>query len=674
MADGPTTEKFVAPKTPADISVYYNLAERGAQAPDYSLAEARYRSLRLQELQNAFVIREQNHQELNMSSYSQYDLVNFQCDLAFNPPKVNPADSRYVTGYVREKDLTITSIIMDMNFKPNVVPYDKTNKMVVEACEIFTAKIKQVLDQSNFRDEMENMAHLMVARGNVFVDIKKQEKWQVKKEPTGNQKLKKALNQQLSWNTIYEKVCDYCSIDIMPNTAIFPTNMRGGGNKEQPRLYTVRHYPISQLAQRFKNNPRWNAVPKTPPMTIPNITNGVWGDYYLKLPLTDYGELITMQSEVFNEHQEWVNGVQMYPVQDDGTGYPLTEISPSGEMTICKGDYERIPFFYFSKSNPDKNFVKEEELNEIGRLMVLFLRQKAAPPIGNNSNKVLQSNMWNPNMVISDLKKDDISILTPNAGIQPAEFSFFKMISEDMDNTSVDPTLEGGADPNTTLGQYNDQKKAALRKLGLPIDRFTDLMRQIYWRILDNEISYLDQKINKYNPDTDKMEQAYQNFSSEASAGGKKGHLKVHLMDDTSNIDPYKEAQKESDLPGTHRSMFAKPKALKDIYTKMRDQIKIEVISEPEGEQVQLLSFLFNTLVQYVNLKGGDNKKINFDYIETIIADNSGFDSTKVFLDEPLEPPAPTVSAPVQPNAPVSPLNLGQKIGGNKKTPTMAGI
>lgn len=678
MAEAPKTEKFVAPKTPDELNTYYNLQERGAEAPKYSMAEARYRSARLIELQNAFVIREQNHQELNMQSYSNYDLVNFQCDLAFNPPKVNPADSRYVTGYVREKDLTIDSIIKDMNFKPSVQPYDKTNKLVVEACQIFTAKIKQVLDQSKFKEDLGNMIHLVVSRGNVFVDIKKEEKWHIQKVRTGNLKLQKALNQQATWSTIYKKICDYCSIDVLPNTAVFPTNMRGGSNKDQPRLYTVRHYPISQLAQKFKNNPRWNSVPKTPPMTIPNITNGVWGDYYLKLPLTDYGELITMQSEVFNEHQEWVNGVQMYPVQEDGTGYPLTEVSPSGEMTICKGDYEKIPFFYFSKSNPDKNFVKEETLNEIGRLMILFLRQKATPPIGNNTNKVLQSNMWNPGMVISDLKKDDISILTPNAGITPGEFSFFKMISEDIDNTSVDSTLEGGANPNMTLGMYNDQKKESLKKLGLSIDNFTDFLRDIYCKILDNEISYIDQMIDKYNPDLQQMETAYNSFSSEASAGGKKGNLKVNLMDDTSKVDLYQEAQKEAKLQGTHRSMYAKPKVLKDIYTKMRDQIKIEVLSEPEGEQVTLLGFLFNLLMQYKNLKG-DGQKINFDYLETLISDNSGFDPTKVFLDEPVE--APTPANPAQPNA-QGPSNqpqaipsnqpLGQRL--NKKKPALATV
>ena len=230
-----------------------------------------------------------------------------------------------------------------------------------------------------------------------------------------------------------------------------------------------------------------------------------------------------------------------------------------------------------------------------------------------------------------------------------------------------------------TLGQYNDQKKEGLKKLGLSIDNFTDFLREVYWKILDNEISYIDQQVSKYNPDTDQFEKAYDSFSSEASAGGKKGHLKVNLMDDTSKVDLYQEAQKEAKLPGTHRSMYAKPKVLKQIYTQMRDQIKIQVLSEPEGEQVTLLSFLFNTLQNYTNLKG-DSKKINFDYLETLISDNSGFDPTKVFLDEPLEPPAPANGAGMVANGAggpgpvgaVSPMQLNQNMS-MKKNKVLAG-
>lgn len=635
------------PKTPprndAEISSYYNLELRGTKAPDYTLAEATYRSERLSELNNAYVTREQPLMEMNNLAYSQSDLINFQADLAFNPPKKNPADSRIVSGYVREKDRTVTSVIMDMNFQPRVMAFDKRNTTLVDACQIFTARLKKTLIQMNFKDELENIASLLVARGNVFVDTRKQEKWKVNKIRTGK-KIEGVVNQKVTWKTVYEKEYDYCSIDVLPNTAVFPMNLRGPGLKEQPRVYTVRHYPISELARRFKNNPRWASVPKTATTTVPTTVNGIWGDWWLQQPADGYGELIVMQSPVFNEFQEWVNGVQMHPVQQEGnliSGYPLTEVSPSGNWTLCKGDYERIPFFFFSKSNPDKNFVKEEELNEVMRLMVLMLRQKTQPSVGNNTNRVLQPNIWDPNMIISDIKKEDLSILKPNDGIGQAEFSFYKLLTESIDDTSVSKSLEGQNNKDMTLGQYTDQKKESLKKLGLCLDRVIDLLRQIYWNVLENEIAFLDQKTKQYKEDGSFLE-AYRSFSVEDSVDGRNGNVQVTLMDDTSDIDPYKKAQEEADMPGLNRSYYAKPASLQEIFKRMRDQIYIDVVSAPEGEQQSLLAILFNLLTQYVNLKGGDNRKINFDYIETIIADNSGFDSNKLFLEEAVEPPVPS--------------------------------
>lgn len=608
--------------------------------------------------------------ELNLLPYSQYDLINFQCDIAYNPPKTNPADSRIVSGLVRQKDKTLVSVIQDMNFQPKVMPFDKRNKELSDLCQISTARIKKTLIQLNFKDTLENIAHLLVSRGNVFADVRKEEKWKVKKVKTGmsSNPIGNFKNQKISWKTIYEKECDFCRIDIIPNTAVFPLNIRGEGLKDQSRTYVVRHYPIAELAARYRNNPRWNAVPKTPSMTIPTILNGVWGDYYLKLPITDYGELIVMESEIYNEYQEWCNGVQMFPIQEENgliTGYPLSEVSPEARNTLCKGDYDRIPFFFFSKSNPDANFVKEEELNEVMRLMVLMLRQKTQPSIGNNTDRVLQSNIWDPNMIISDIKKEDISILKPNEGINAGEFSFYKLLTESIAESSVSSSVEGNNNADITATQYVDQKKENLKKIGLSLDRVMDFLRQVYWNVLDNEVSFIDQKIKQQQEDGTFIE-AYNSFSVEDSVDGRAGNMKVTLMDDTSTFDPYAEAQQEANDGGIHRSFAVNPKEFKNTYKRMRQQIYIDVVAQPEGEQVSLLTILFNLLTQYVNLKGGDNQKINFDYLETIIADNSGFDPTRLFLDEaPIQPVAlpgqdqtgkvlpQNVSVAARPNVPI---------------------
>lgn len=622
-----------------NIKQYYNIEKRGSEAPDYSPAEALYRSERLTELQNCYMIREQTHMEINNMSYSEYYLINRQMDIAYNPPKLNPADSRIVSGLVHEKDQTIISVITDMNFQPKVVALDPNDRELNAACKIFTARIKKAQKLDNFKDKFEDICRMLVSQGNVFATNRKYEKWTVKKVRTN----KSTDPSKSTWKTLYEKECEYSTTRILPNTSVFPMNIMEGDKKKQPRLYYVMHYPTAEIAQLFKDSPRWKNVPVTPTRTIPVNIDGIWGDYYLQLPIKDYIEVITMESEIFNEYQVWLNGVQMFPIQEENgliSGYPLSEISPSGEYTIAKGDFERIPFFFFSKSNPSKNQVKEEEINEVMRLMVLFLRQKAQPSIGNNTNKVLPANLWDPNMIIPDIRKDDISVLTTHTGIGQAEFSFYKMLQESISETSVSSSVEGNNNEKITATQYVDQKKENLKKLGLSLDRTIEFLRQIYWSTLLNEISFIDQKVKKYSTDGTFID-AYQSFSVEDSINGRNGDLHVHLMDDTSTVDPYAVAKEEAVSKTPVRNLYAKPAALKDIIKNMRNKIYIEVVAEPDGQQQSLLAILFNLLTQYVNLKGGDNKKINFDYIETIIADNSGFDEDKIFLDAPLQVATP---------------------------------
>ncbi len=566
-------------------------------------------------------------------SYSEYYLINRQLDIAYNPPKLTPADSRLVSGTVHEKDQTILSIIMDMNFQPKVVPFDKNDEKMADACEIFTAKIKKALELDGFRDKLEDMIRILISQGNVFTTVKREDKFSVSKTKV-NSNIKD--RSQIKWKTSYEKEYSYTCTTLLPNTAVFPINIMELSKTRQPRIYYVMHYPTAIAAQVFKDNPRWESVPKTPTRTIPVNTDGIWSDYYLQLPVKDFIEVIVMESEMYNEYQVWLNGVQMLPVQEENgliTGFPLSEISGENMFTLCKGDYERIPFFFFSKSNPSKNEVKEEQLNEVMRLMVLFLRQKANPPMGNNTNRILPQNLFDPGMIIPDIKKEDLSLLVQNNGISQSEFSFYQMLQNSISDSSVSSSVEGLQSQEGTATQYLDQKKENLKKLGLSFDRTMDYLKQVYWAVLINEIHCIDQKSKQYSSDG-KFIEAYRSFNAPGTVDGKKGTVAVNLTDDVSEIDPYDIYEQEQKSATPTKILHATPTALKDIIKRIRDNAKIEVVAEPEGEQVALLGSLFNLLTQYANLKGGDTRKVNFDYLETIIAENSGFDANKIWLSE----------------------------------------
>jgi len=353
------------------------------------------------------------------------------------------------------------------------------------------------------------------------------------------------------------------------------------------------------------------------------------------------------QSEPYNEYQVMLNGVMMFDLQEENgvvTGFPLTYFSPSGKYTIAKGDNETIPFFTYGKSTPSKNQVKEETINELLRLMVYKMRQSAKPPVGNNSDKVLQSNVWDPGVVTPDIRKDDLSILTPNAGITGADFSFYQLIQQSISESSVSQSVEGTNQNELTATQYLDQKRENLKKLGLSIDNTINFLREIYWMRLYNEISYFNKKKKTYSPDDDEFVEAYQSFVVDENIDGAKGKLEVNLVDDNTGrsgndfMKGLANLEDESETP--KRIMFVKPDYIQNLMKNLKNKIYIDVVAEPEGQGQQLLSSLFNLLAQYANIRGGNTQNINFDYIEKIIGDNSGFDASKLFVKaEPQQNP-----------------------------------
>lgn len=621
------------------VKQLYDVQKRGTVAPDYSRAETYYRSDVLTKLQNAYVLREGTHMELNDMTYSEYYLINRQQDMAYNPPKRNAADSRIVSGVTHEKDSTILSLLMALNLQPRVRVFDNKDTELVDASTVMTAHLKKSLIKDKFKDKMPKLLRVNISQGNVFAQVKRDLRWCAKKVQTN--KTDDPAKKQ--FKTILEKKDYGCTAVLIPNTGIFFPNLLETDFEKQPYIFSVMHLPTDDVAQVFKDFPRWKNIPKYPSQTVPVNVNGLWGDYFLQVPVQNYTEVIVYENKAKNEANVYLNGVQMFPVtEQDGMvlGYPLTEFSPSGNYDIVKGDNELIPFFAYGKSTPAKTQVKEETINELMRLMVYKMRQAAKPPIGNNSDKVLQANVWDPGVVTPDIRKDDLSILTPNAGITSADFSFYELVQKSIADSSVSASVEGtNTDQGLTATQYLDQKKENLKKLGLSIDNTISFLSRLYWLFLYEEISYLDVKNKQYDPEEEAFIEAYQSFSVDHKIDGMTGRLKINLVDDNSMRDGNEyfknqtTMEDKADVPT--REFYVRPDYIKGIMNNLSNKIYIDVVAEPEGQGQQLLSSLFNLLTEYANLRGGDTQNIDWDYIESLIGENSGFEQTKIFKKAP---------------------------------------
>ncbi len=648
-------------KTNGDPKTLYDEQLRGTKAPDYTPAEAKYRSNLLNMLTMDFQLREQSHMELDDKTYSEYYLINRQQDMAYNPPRRNASDSRIVSGITHEKDNTILQIINDMNFQPKVCIYDKDDTELYDAGLVLTARLRKILMEDDFYDKASDFFRVNIGQGNVFVKERPySEKFYAKKVPLGiNNKNIPAYKRK--WKTVVEKTKVGCTSELIPNTCVFFPNLLEKDLHKQDHVFIVMHVPYETVSQYFKDFPRWDQVPKYSQYIIPQNVNGIWGDYFLQLPKDKYMEVIWYESECRNEQNILVNSTMMLPIQEEGgivTGYPLTEDSPSGQYSIIKGDNEPIPFFAYGKSVPSKTEVKEETMNELMRLMVYKMRQAAKPPVGNNSTKVLPANIWDPGIITPDIDKDELSILTPNAGITASDFNFYKLVMESVADSSVSDAIEGGNDsPNVTATQYVDQKKQDLKKLGLSIDNAIAFLKQIYWQKLFNDIQYITEKSSQYNAETEKLEEAYSDFMMDSiNSDGTKSKIQVTFVDDNKKRAGLKGSQsvldEEKNSPGV-KKLYVRPDFLKNLVENLRDKMYIDVVAEPEGTNQSLLAVLFNVLTEYANLRGGTIPNLNYDYLDKIISQNSGFEADKLFLK----------NAPAQPG--VDPNNPAGVVGPN---------
>ena len=632
----------------------YDEQKRGTKAPDYTPAAAKYRSKLLDMLTMDFKLREQSHMELDDKTYSEYYLINRQQDMAYNPPRRNASDSRIVSGITHEKDNTILQILNDMNFQPKVKIFDKDDTELYDAGLALTARLKKILIEENFKEKLSDFYRVNIGQGNVFIKERPYSmKYTAKKIQIGDSKLPAYKKK---WRTVVEKEKVGCSSELIPNTCVFFPNLLEKDLHKQDHVFIVLHVPYETVAQYFKDFPLWSSVPKYANRIIPQNVNGIWGDYFLQQPADKYMEVIYYESECRNEQNVMLNSTLMLPVQEENgmiTGYPLTEDSPSGQYTTIKGDNEPIPFFAYGKSVPSKTEVKEETLNELMRLMVYKMRQAAKPPVGNNSTKVLPANIWDPGIITPDITKEELSILTPNAGITASDFNFYKLVSESISDSSVGESVEGGNDnPNVTATQYVDQKKQELKKLGLSIDNAMEFLKKIYWQKLFNDAQYITEKTTQYDHETGELVEAYQDFMVDnMNPDGTKSKIQVSFNDDNSQYAGLEGSQKmldEEEASGADiKKLRVRPDYLKNIVENLRDKIYIDVVSEPDGQNQSLLAVLFNLLTEYANLRGGQIPNLNYDYVDKIIGQNSGFEADKLFLKNAPAQPG------VDPNNPV---------------------
>ncbi len=446
--------------------------------PNLTDEELYERSFDLNKLFAISQIRESPHPQFDGMGYMKYNETNEMADISYIPPKKNKFDTRVTSGITHEKDSTLVALINSFHWEPQCTVFYKDQELP-ELSTSFTAWVRKVQELDHMDEKDQIMMRQLIAQGNVFAQIKHVQEWVPNKVIT-NTNGDYTSKDGVKWENMgYKQTLDATTCEMVDGKKIFMEDFYQNDIRKQVGVYTVEYIPRERIQAIWKNNPRWRNVPKkcAPNGTIgAMITQGsIYSDWFFITLDFDKVEVIQAIRPYENRYQIYLNGIPMLPA-----GFPLTEISPSGQTFIAKGDIDPMNMCAYSKGIPAKTKMDQALYDSLMRISLIKFEQSAFPPSGNNTGRTLSPDIFMPTKITRNLKKEDISILTDNAGLQQSDFNFVNMIKEQIDNKSINTILESGqAGSDVTLGQYLDQQKRQLVKLGGIFDGVINFKKQV---------------------------------------------------------------------------------------------------------------------------------------------------------------------------------------------------
>lgn len=452
---------------------------KDVRPPTLDSIELAERTFDLNKLFQISQIRESPHPQFDGMGYMKYNETNEMADMSFIAPKKNKFDTRVTSGITHEKDSSIVSMVNSFKFEPQCTIFYKDQELpeLSTSCTAWVRKTQE-LDHMDEKDAI-NVRQLIV-QGTAFAQVKRVQQWTPNKVVTNTNGDYTDID-GIKWENMgYKKQFDGTVCDLVDGKKVFLEDFYQNDIRKQAGIYTVEYIPRDIMETIWRNSPRWENVPKScaPTGTVgAMVTQGSIYSEWFFMPF-DYEKIEVIQAirPFENRYQIYLNGVPMLKA-----GFPLTEISPSGLSFIAKGDIDPMNLCAYSKGIPAKTKMDQALYDALVRISLIKFEQSAFPPSGNNSGRTLSPDIFMPTKITRNLKKEDISILTDNNGLQPGDFQFVSMIKEQIDNKSITSMLENGGAPEgqMTLGQYLDQQKRQLIKLGGVFDGVINWKKQI---------------------------------------------------------------------------------------------------------------------------------------------------------------------------------------------------
>lgn len=463
------------------------------EMPDLTEDEYSERSFDFRRLFQISQVRESSLPQFDGMGYSRWNETNEMADISYLAPKKNKGDTRITSGITHEKDSALVSFFLNMNFEGNVRIFYK-DKELTDFGTTLTKLARKSREEESYDDKRAYFYRNYISQGTSFSREQYSEIWIPDKKLTGLPNPTELDKLQWTDNGFKKVSVGFESI-LVDGKKVFLENIREPNIQKQPGVITVEYVPREIMMSAWGNTPRWKNVPFMVTPTAQSLGTLSQGSIYSDLI---WGEIDFNKVEVIQvyrpfeqRYQMYINGIPMLPCK-----FPLKAISPSGDIPIAKGDADLMNMFAYSKSEPSKTKIDQAVFDEILQNMVMKQRQSAMVPRGNLSDRIVTPDMFLGGRVISNLDPTQTPPLIENPGITPADFNFYNLFKQHIDDKTISSILQGQqpSSEGMTLGQYMDQQKKAFLVLGSKIDGIINWERQMLKLRVANIITHVHQE------------------------------------------------------------------------------------------------------------------------------------------------------------------------------------
>ena len=604
-----------------------------------TVEEEQERGMDIVRMQSAKEQRDKSQKEFDGMDYLTWYETNAQADMSFIPPKLNKEDVRVVTGTTRERDNSLLASLLNYNFEATVTAFDVFDNQLTElgsSMEDLTRKSREIEDYDSKR---ELIYRELLTQGDAFVMEEWIQRTKFDKRAKFNWKEGVRIS-DFELDVTLKMDFERAEVSLLPGTKVYMGNVKEPLLPKQPYLFTAETIPYDDVLQRFMHWERWRNVPKHILRMQDTMDATGYRDWTL-LPTKDrYVEKLMMMDKPGNRFQIYLNGVPMLP-----KGFPLTEVSPSGEYPMIKGSIERVPFFAYSKGIPAKTKVEQAVMDEMLKLAVLKSQQGYRPPKANNTGRELSASIFTPGTIHNDIDVENLKNIVEPTGVTQSDLMFLDYMKSVVDSKSVSASFSGEKTKGRlTATEIMELKKQQLMKLGLVVWGVVQMEKEMNWlriyTVCDKWTEKVDQRVPSLSSG---MVSAYRRVTVDATLdGGQRGKRVYEFNKDKANALTGDQLQIEEELASLRegvpvRKTYINPEVLRSIKVHWRVNV---VPTEKDTSDLHRVLFIQN-LKDAATLFGPQS--VNMDYAKQRFATLIKENPNKFFLKPELQQGRPGV-------------------------------